>query len=483
MFPLVLFLLALVFSACTDYVGEINDQIEEYKAHENAKYESMLTETESYVTPASVFEGTFIDVRDSQFYRTVTIGSQTWMAENLNYETAGSYCYNDEDSYCATYGRLYTWASAMDSAGNWSERGKGCGNNKYCVPTYPLRGVCPEGWHLPSYGDWETLLAAVDETKLMVAAQKLKAKSGWHDNDNYSDEYEFSVLPAGAKTVNGKYFYEGNSAYFWTSTEDSKESVSNFYMSSGPTAYWSLLEKSYGASVRCVKDVKDTSASSSQATATSEPATFVEPCKHDSIDACKYGTLTDERDGKVYKTVTIGIQTWMAENLDYVMEAKYSHCSQSENASSKFGQNYTWAAAMDSLAQFSRRGKGCGYYTECTPAYHVRGVCPAGWHLPTIEEFERLIIAVGGSAYAGEALKSTDGWFLGEGNGTDSYGFSAYPTKEDKGDLESATSFWSSSEDSGRDANCLLLGKYADASANNCAEEKCALMSVRCVMD
>ena len=467
------------FSACSDYVGQIDGQIDEYNAHESVKYESMIPLAEEYVNPFSVFEGTLVDTRDSQSYRTVTIGTLTWMAENLNYEAPESYCYNDEKSYCDTYGRLYTWASAMDSAGNWGESGKGCGNDKFCTPTYPVRGVCPEGWHLPSFGEWETLLAAVDETKLMVAAQKLRAKNGWHDCDNCNDEYGFSALPAGAKTINGKYFYEGSRVFFWTSTDDAKDYVDALNMNSNVTAEWNTFQKNYGVSVRCVKDVKDTDGSS--APATSEPATFVEPCNTNGKDDCKYGTMTDERDGRAYKTVKIGTQTWMAENLHYSPNDKYGYA---DDYVERYGQQYSWAAAMDSLGEFSKRGKGCGYYAECTPTYHVRGVCPAGWHLPTSDEFERLFIAAGGAASAGKVLKSTSGWKARNGFGTDAYGFSVdfaeacYPNDEER---EEYTIFWTSTNDSGREAHDVVFN-YSDAVSHG-SDEKAMFHTVRCVMD
>ena len=247
--------LILLLAACTDYVGQIDEKIEDCRAFENAKAESLVPISEKSVDPSSVFEGTLKDSRDDKEYRTVTIGALTWMAENLNYKTEGSYCYNDDTKNCSKYGRLYTWATAMDSAASFSSNGEGCGYGEVCAPTYPVRGVCPEGWHIPSYGEWETLRFAVGSSE--SDGDNLKSKKGWNNNSGGSDTYGFSVLASGAKTVNGKYFYEGSNAYFWLSTESLRNSAYYVYFDHGIGAYDNSSEKNYAYSVRCVKDVTD----------------------------------------------------------------------------------------------------------------------------------------------------------------------------------------------------------------------------------
>ena len=110
-----------------------------------------------------------IDNRDGKKYKTVTIGSKTWMAENLNYEAKGSKCYENKDENCTTYGRLYNWSTAMKA--------------------------CPSGWHLPSKTEYEALDKAVGGEE--VAGKKLKAKSGWNKNGNGTDDFGFPAMPGG----------------------------------------------------------------------------------------------------------------------------------------------------------------------------------------------------------------------------------------------------------------------------------------------
>ena len=180
---------------------------------------------------------TLTDLRDGQTYKTVTIGTQTWMADNLNYETENSYCYDDDPSNCSKYGRLYTWAAA--------------------------KTVCPSGWHLPSKTEFEALITAVGGSS--TAGAKLKSQTGWtaYDGITNEDAFGFSALPAGSRYSNGVYYYEGSHAYFWRSTEyDSRyayfmylnDSLDGAYLSYSLDGAYLSHGKDLGFSVRCVKD-------------------------------------------------------------------------------------------------------------------------------------------------------------------------------------------------------------------------------------
>lgn len=177
--------------------------------------------------------------------------------------------------------------------------------------------------------------------------------------------------------------------------------------------------------------------SSSSSLPESSSAIFVPPCKTEAEDNCEYGTLVDDRDGQSYKTVKIGNQWWMAENLNYAYLQPTAELDSSSLCYDndpknclKYGRLYLWSAAMDSVVE--NTGK-CGFHGICdyeTKTCTVecnrdgtRGVCPEGWHLPSRWEFEALSQAVGGKS---QALKSRDGWQ--SNNGTDDYGFDAKPT-------------------------------------------------------
>ena len=211
--------------------------------------------------PEKQFCAKFAD-KTEQLYKMVTIApegtgySETWMAENLNYATTNSYCYEDKEENCAKYGRLYTWAAAV---GKPEEE---CGYGKACnLGTGDIRGICPTGWHLPSQDEWKELIVAVDDNITEysgenVAGNVLKSQTGWtpFEGINNEDAFGFSALPAGL-FYNGNYYSEGDDAYFWSSSERYDNDA--YYMCLYHTtegAYLINNGKHLGASVRCLKD-------------------------------------------------------------------------------------------------------------------------------------------------------------------------------------------------------------------------------------
>ncbi len=208
------------------------------------------------------------DERDGQIYKTVKIGSQWWMAENLNYSDTvktpsilgKSWCYNDSAYFCKKYGRLYTWAAAIDSAKLYTEKSIDCGYDKICSLPDTVCGICPLGWHLPSQAEWEMLFIAVGG--IINAGEILKSQTGW-DADarnekklDGTDAVGFSALPAGNRFKNGSFNNGGNLATFWCSTEG--RGVYHMFLGiiyttdgGGLYVYDSTLN---GYSVRCVKD-------------------------------------------------------------------------------------------------------------------------------------------------------------------------------------------------------------------------------------
>jgi len=147
---------------------------------------------------------TFTDPRDGKVYKTVKIGNQVWMAENLNFDCEGSKCYDNDPKNAEKYGRLYDWETAMK--------------------------VCPPGWHLPSKEEWVELVNFAGGGR--TAGKKLKAKSGWsqflrgRDISEYlkgrevngTDEYGFSALPGGYTGFDERFFFGGEIGYWWAGT-------------------------------------------------------------------------------------------------------------------------------------------------------------------------------------------------------------------------------------------------------------------------
>ncbi len=202
------------------------------------------------------------DHRDRQVYRTVQIGGQTWMAENLNYayeaSTAKSFCYGDSKDSCDKYGRLYMWSAAMDSAGVFGESGKLCGDGVACSPSAVVRGVCPEGFHLPDTSEWNALEAFVQENNGGESVALSLRSQSWVKNDMAGlDIFRFNALPAGNRNKDDEFIRAGGYAIFWTATTVDGATNGSFcrYLKNGDV---DLLRdtplKKNAFSIRCVRD-------------------------------------------------------------------------------------------------------------------------------------------------------------------------------------------------------------------------------------
>ena len=452
--------------------------------------------------------GTLTDARDGHKYKTVQIGNQTWMAENLKYVDTLKmgcsridgyrWCYNatcldEQNKTCDVVGVLYTWAAAVDSARLVSESvnpEKCCFCDAKCSVPAKVQGVCPDGWHLPSDDEWNTLFVSVGGVD--VAGQALKARIGWGKEDNL-DAYGFSALPTGF--VHMEHVLLDSTAFFWSVSDLNCYYAHSVMVSpkASPVTILKETEKLDYLPVRCVKD-----------DSTKVPASGV-VAKPKSGNASPFskdtsGFVKDARDGQTYKTVKIGDQTWMAENLNYQYNegTAKSYCYENRaDLCAKYGRLYTWAAAIDSMQIYKDTKEQCGHGKQCKLPEKVRGVCPSGWHLPTQAEWDVLIATAGCPCNAGKALKARSGW--NELNGTDDYGFSALPggmrygyhDSEEKPDLEDhfmdagrEAIFWSATESTDNAlAGWMILVDYADDASTLKFYRKRSALSVRCVKD
>ena len=293
---------------------------------------SALVPLSSY-NPPRVAYGTLHDNRDGKDYRTIKLGSLTWMAQNLNYELLNSdsvYCYQNESMYCDHFGRLYVWSDAYNDA-------------------------CPEGWRLPDSLDWEDLFQYIKGKK--EAGKKLKSNAGWsfykttqHDG-NGDDRYGFSALPAGYWSFDGDHWWNSltYSANFWTAKSKNSDSTYSVRFEHNTDSVRVDLNRTrdYAFSVRCVMGTLSSSSVTSSSSVKSSSSSF------GSSGRFSYVSGGENFDADY---VTVNGLVWMDEDL---------------------------------------RLKGSGYCSNgkvCNPHYlftksEAENACPQGWRLPTSDEF------------------------------------------------------------------------------------------------
>lgn len=407
--------------------------------------------------------GELTDERDGRVYKTIQIGNQIWMAENLDYKNS----------------EITTSLLGNMACGRDFENQEKC--NSAFATTYRwevLKEVCPTGWRIPSEADFLQLIKTVgnDEAngnKLLSAHESINMNRG-------TNETGFSAIP-------NSFHRE---AIFWSNStardKDEHERGVVLLISSTQFTTSAIMDISEDlGAVRCIK--------------------ILDESFYDETEK----SLLDYRDGQLYKTTTIEDQVWLAQNLRYVYvddnENPVQNRAYSINKDSieRYGRHYAWAAAVDSLGQFSSTGKGCGRTVSCNfGEKKVRGICPAGWHLPDTTEFQRLITSYGGYSDI-SALKATESYTEYGYNGTNKSGFNAYAagqfnsmSAKTYANMYSDTYFWTTAEDNdvlseARTQSSTSPENYAAVYWFNSGAQttsmrglqKSFLYSVRCVKD
>ncbi len=177
---------------------------------------------------AKVKKDSFTDSRDGKKYKTVKLDDKTWMAENLNYNAEGSKCYDNSESNCQKYGRLYNWKTA--------------------------KSACPKGWHLPSDVEWQVLVDFASNIDKSVGTV-LKASSGWESNGNGDDAIGFSALPGGYGHSADNFSIVGERGFWWSGREGSASYAYIRHMHYGSTdVVRGYGDKTFLYSVRCIQD-------------------------------------------------------------------------------------------------------------------------------------------------------------------------------------------------------------------------------------
>jgi uncharacterized protein (TIGR02145 family) len=219
----------------TEKPAETPEETPTEKPAETPKQETPKEETPLPVASSPCKgQSRFIDIRrdSNEHYELVEIGSQCWMAKNMNYPVEGSWCYGDNNANCEKYGRLYNYETA--------------------------KTVCPTGYKLPTDGDFKILerqlgmsQAEADKTgwRGTNEGSKLKSQVGWDGNN----ESGFTVLPAGGREDTGTFSGLSSGANFWTSTESGNFVWGRSFYSGFWRVNRNLLPKEGAISVRCIK--------------------------------------------------------------------------------------------------------------------------------------------------------------------------------------------------------------------------------------
>lgn len=343
------------------------------------------------------------DKRDGRVYKTVQIGDQRWMAENLRYNVKGSFCYEKKDYNCERYGRLYNWAMAMMLVDFY---------NNTSIKQIKKRphDICPKGWHVPSNKEWKKMKYFVGKKGIADGVGiSLKSQDLWEKELRVpagNDEFGFNALPAGERYFIGVYQDLGSSAQFWASNEFDASGAYFWRLSYDTRTLDRVYEsKENGVSIRCVEDVLY------EIKEPPSPVPHIEP-------------KVVEIQGRKTQTIHIGEQVWMANNVDTKVPGSFCYEDKEENCQ-KYGRLYTWPAVVKLSEKFMTE-----FARDSISKRKPKGICPNGWHVPTSLDFRRLnayLKDIDDAVGVGTNLRSREGWSESENalTGENGFGFNA----------------------------------------------------------
>jgi uncharacterized protein (TIGR02145 family) len=434
----------IVFLAC--YIATAKDKLDSQTSgsvvstHAATQGDSNILNNASAAIDSIIFNpnltyGTVTDT-EGNVYKTITIGNRVWMAENLkttHYNdgtriskvtdaaewktlTTPAYCWYNNDSVTnkATYGALYNW---------------------YVVNTGKL---CPKGWHVPNDTDWTALTTYLDGASIAKSLQEIGTTHWLYSGGNNSSG--FTAIGSGSRDYgNFDFLYFRQGAFWWCSNMSSTSNAwSRDILDSFDKMDRYTKPKVAGFSVRCVMNTAADSVNVVQ--------------KKDTIvfnPNLTYGTVTD-KEGNVYKTIAIGTQVWMAENLrttHYNDGTPIFYETEDSKWKYKNSEAYCWYND-DSAAYNPTYGALYNWY-----AVNTGKLCPPGWHVPSDSEWSTLTNYLGGESIAGGKLKEIDTkhWLTPNTAADDSSGFAALPggsCSVDGAFIEAGNTcyLWSSSE-------------------------------------
>ena len=383
-------------------------------------------------------QSVLIDVRDGEQYRTVRIGNQLWMAENLRFNDTLWMPTLPDYSEAGENGRRYAYEAAM-------------AGHSFIDSGYN-EGICPIGWHLPSMTEFDVMKNFVSEFCPSVDSC-LRSTEGWNFVGN--DRFGF----------NAKYSSEMLGAYYWTSNPANGVRINSdhgySYRSNSTDAVMYGLRDSYGYNtfgadfssknnryyVRCVKGSEEDSAtviknylktrenmieylSSSAAyqaylssSSAAEWARVQQGAKQYFNPDLNYGEFVDSRDGQTYGYLKIGNYTWMAENMRYYFKGMsgYSYCEEYFGCATRY--------YADTVKYFLT---GFRY-----PDTLLSQVCPVGWHVPSSAEWNDLSET---AVSSGNLLANDRNW-ESRAQATNSTGFTVITTTSDYDDVPESSPF------------------------------------------